>query len=202
MKLYFSPASPYVRKVMASAWQLGLQDEVEKLPSAASPVKRDMTIAPVNPLGKVPTAFLDDGTALIDSRTICEYLHSRAPEKGLFPDVGPDRWEALRLHAIADGVIDAALLARYELAMRPTGMRWDDWTRGLMSKIDAGVSALELSVANLETPHIGTITAGCALGYLDFRFPDLDWRKGNDRIADWWSKFATARCMTETLPTS
>ncbi|PWE28926.1 glutathione S-transferase family protein [Pararhodobacter marinus] len=200
MKIFFSPASPYVRKTLASAHLLGLFDTIELLPSAASPVARDMTIAPTNPLGKVPTAYLDDGTALIDSRTICEYLHEQAPEKGLFP-AGKARWEALRLHAIADGLLDAALLARYEVAMRPENLRWNDWLAGQMGKIDAAVAALEASVDQLQgREDIGSITAGCALGYLDFRFPDHDWRSAAPNLAQWWEAFAQTPPMAQTVP--
>lgn len=201
MKLFFSPASPYVRKVTASAILLGLQDTIERLPSAASPIDRDMTIAPANPLGKVPTALLPDGTALIDSRTICEYLHSQAPAQGLFPDEAPARWEALRLHAIADGLLDAALLARYEAVMRPEPLRWEAWTNGLMGKIDAAVAALEAAVASLEARNdIGAITAGCALGYLDFRFPAHDWRRNAPALAAWWARYGDTPPMRDTRP--
>ncbi|WP_375572721.1 glutathione S-transferase [Seohaeicola saemankumensis] len=200
MKLFYSPASPYVRKVLASAHLLGIADSVELLPSAASPVARDMTIAPVNPLGKVPTAYLDDGTALIDSRTICEYLHEQAPEKGLFP-AGSDRWEALRLHAIADGLLDAALLARYEVAMRPEALRWTDWLKGQIGKIDAAVAALDASVDHLNgREDIGSITTGCALGYLDFRFAHHDWRSNTPKLAVWWEAFSKTPPMAETKP--
>jgi glutathione S-transferase len=200
MKLYFSPASPYVRKVVASAHLIGLMDTIDLLPSAASPVTRDMKIAPVNPLGKVPTAYLDDGTALIDSRTICEYLHDQAPDKGLFP-TGAARWEALRLHAIADGLLDAALLARYETAMRPVGLQWPEWLAGQIGKIDASVEALEASVPQLETSsNIGTITVGCALGYLDFRFSGHDWRSNAPQLTTWWARFSKTHPMSATTP--
>jgi glutathione S-transferase len=203
MKLYFSPASPYVRKVMASAWALDLAATIELLPSAASPVARDMTIAPVNPLGKVPAAFLPDGTALIDSRTICEYLDSQRPEAGLIPAAGPARWEALRLHAIADGLLDAALLWRYETVMRPEGLRWQAWIDGLRGKVDAAVAALEVSVPSLAgRGDLGAITAGCALGYLDFRFADHDWRAAAPALADWWASYARTEPMARTVPSN
>lgn len=201
MKLFHSPASPYVRKVLASAILLDLADRIECLPSAASPVARDLTIAPVNPLGKVPAAFLPDGTALIDSRTICEYLDSLRPEGGLFPTVGPARWEALRLHAIADGLLDAALLWRYETVLRPEALRWADWTAGLRGKVLAAVEALEASAASLRgRSDIGAITAGCALGYLDFRFADLDWRSSAPALAEWWGDYAVTPPMAATRP--
>jgi glutathione S-transferase len=200
MKLFYSPASPYVRKVLASAHQLGLADRITLLDSAASPVARDMRIAPHNPTGKVPTMLLDDGTTLIDSRTICEYLGSLKPEAGLFPQ-GDARWEALRLHAIADGLLDAALLARYELVMRPEALRWDAWLAGQMGKIDACVAALEAEADALEgSAHIGAITVGCALGYLDFRFADHDWRGAAPRLADWWARYRETEPMARTSP--
>lgn len=200
IKLFFSPASPYVRKVTASAIMLGLESQIERLPSAASPVQRDTTIAPHNPLGKVPTAVLEDGSALLDSRTICEYLDALAPEHGLFPG-GKDRWEALRLHAIGDGLLDAALLLRYEQIMRPENLRWRDWQDGLGVKINGAVEALEEAVKSLQgRQDIGSITAGCAVGYLDFRFPDLDWRSDAPRLAEWWDEFGNTRWMEETAP--
>ena len=145
-------------------------------------------------------AYLEDGTALIDSRTICEYLHEQAPQKGLFP-AGAARWQALRLHAIADGLLDAALLARYEVAMRPEALRWPDWLAGQMGKIDASVAALEAALDTLEGPaDIGTITAGCALGYLDFRFPEHDWRSKAPKLAQWWAAFSQTPPMALTAP--
>lgn len=200
MKLFFSPASPYVRKVLASAHQLGLADRITLLDSAASPVARDMRIAPYNPTGKVPTMLLDDGTALIDSRTICEYLDTLNPIAGLFPK-GNARWEALRIHAIADGLLDAALLARYELVMRPEALRWDAWLSGQMGKIDGCVAALEAEADALDgAAHIGTVTAGCALGYLDFRFADHDWRAAAPRLAAWWARYRETEPMAKTTP--
>lgn len=201
MKLFHSAASPYVRKVLASAHHLGLADTITLLPSAASPVAKDRTIAVVNPLGKVPTAMLEDGTVLLDSRTICEYLHAQVPAAGLIPDYGPARWAAMRLHAIADGMLDAALLARYETAIRPEAMRWPEWISGQMGKIDDGIAALEADVAALDGPiTLGTITVGCALGYLDFRFGHHDWRAANPALAAWWAAFAQRPFMSATAP--
>lgn len=200
MKLFFSPASPYVRKVMASAHHLGIADRITLLDSAASPVAMDERIARHNPTGKVPTMLLDDGGVLIDSRTICEYLDSLRPDAGLFPK-GAVRWEAMRVHAVADGLLDAALLARYETAIRPEDLRWDDWLAGSMRKIDACLAALEEGIASLEAPiHVGTITAGCALGYLDFRFAHHHWRETAPQLAAWWAQFRETPPMAKTAP--
>ncbi len=201
MKLYHSAASPYVRKVTASACHLGVSGRITLLPSAASPVARDLTIGASNPLGKVPTAILDDGTVLADSRTICEWLAAEAGDAEFLPSPGPARWRVLRLHAIADGLLDAALLARYETAIRPERLRWDAWLVGQMGKIDAAVAALEAAADELAGPvTLGTITAGCALGYLDFRFAAHDWRAAAPRLAAWWADFARTPPMATTAP--
>lgn len=201
MKLYFSAASPYVRKVMASAHHLGLADRIQTLGSAASPVQRDMTIAASNPLGKVPTAILEDGTVLPDSRTICEWLATQGNDPAFLPAPGPARWPVLAQHALADGLLDAALLARYETAMRPESMRWPEWLAGQMGKIDAALARMEETAGSLDGPvTLGSITTGCALGYLDFRFAGHDWRKAAPRLAVWWAHFGETPLMALTRP--
>ena len=118
MKLYFSPFSPYVRKCLVTAHELGLDQRIELLPCAAHPVQRDAKLVADNPLGKIPTFFSDDGLVLFDSRVICEYLNDLG-QGSIFPPAGRARWEALTLHSLADGMLDAALLIRYELTARP-----------------------------------------------------------------------------------
>jgi glutathione S-transferase len=134
MKLFFSVTSPYVRKCLVVAHELGVSDRITLLPSNAHPVNRDATIIAANPLGKVPTFFTDDGTPLYDSRVICEWLD--ATHGGtLFPRDGAARWQALVLQSLADGVLDAALLARYEGFVRPEALRWPEWLGGQMDKV-------------------------------------------------------------------
>ena len=199
MKIFFSPASPYVRKVMVCAAELGLA--LEKLPSAASPVNRDRTIVAENPLGKVPTFLTDDGTALYDSRVICEYLDTKGGGK-LFPREGDARWRALVEQALADGLLDAALLARYEGTLRPAELRWDAWVAGQMDKIATSLDRMEHSTAGFAgRVDIGTIATGCALGYLDFRFPDLGWRTRHPNLAAWLAEFGRRPAMQATAPT-
>src|SRR3546814_589502 len=128
MKLHYSATSPYVRKVMAVAIEAGLDGKLDKVAAAASPVGVNDTLNRDNPLGKVPCLVTDDGQALFDSRVICEYLDSLAGGR-LFPASGPARWTALRRQAQGDGLLDAALLARYETAMRPGEKLWQEWHR-------------------------------------------------------------------------
>lgn len=199
MKVYFSPASPFVRKVMACAAELGLT--IERLPAAAGPVARDRTIVASNPLGQVPTFLADDGTVLYDSRVICEYLDARAGGNRLFPAAGPQRWRALVEQALGDGLLGAALLARYEGVLRPAERRWEDWTGGQMDKVRCALDRMGEWAPSLgERVDVGTITLGCALGYLDFRFPDLPWREGRDALAAWHERFDARPSMAATRP--
>jgi len=201
MKLFFSPASPYVRKVMVVASELGLADRIEKLPSAASPIKADQTVTPHNPTGKVPTLLTDDGMSLFDSRVICEYLDGVDGTQRIFPAAGQARWNALREQAIGDGLLDAALLARYETFMRPEELRWDAWTTGQLTKIDVSLAAIEAAAGSFgDRVDIGTITIACALHYLDFRFGHRPWRDANPRTAAWFETFSQRPSMTASSP--
>ena len=163
MKIYFSPNSPYVRKCLVTAHELGLIDRIELLASNAHPVQRDAQIIASNPLGKVPTFFTDDGMVLYDSRVICEYLDDLAGGS-LFPRSGSVRWQALTLQSLADGMLDAALLARYEQVARPEALRWNDWLAAQLDKVATSLAALEGTSAALEDRvDIGTFSLGCAL---------------------------------------
>ncbi len=185
MKLYFSPTSPYVRKCLVVAHELGLVGRIELIAGNAHPVNRDAAIIANNPLGKVPTLICDDGRALYDSRVICEYLDDLGGG-ALFPRQGAARWQALTLQALADGMLDAALLARYEDAVRPEALRWADWRAGQLDKVATSLAALDAAPGQLQgRVDIGTLALGCALGYLDLRFSDLGWRERYPTVAKW-----------------
>lgn len=189
MKIYFSPFSPYVRKCMVTAHELGLDKRIELLACAAHPVNRDAKVVADNPLGKIPTFFTDEGQVLFDSHVICEYLNDLG-QGSIFPPAGPARWQALTLHSLADGMLDAALLLRYEITARPEALRWADWQAGQMEKIEASMRALDGQVAQLKgRVDIGTLALACALGYLDLRFADLDWRARHAPLAAWAAEF-------------
>lgn len=201
MKLMYSPTSPYVRKVMIIAIERGLDRKIEKAPQAASPVSGNKVLEKANPLGKVPALELDNGTTLFDSPVICEYLDSRHRGAKVFPAAGARRWKALRQQAIGDGLLDAALLARYEIAMRPEKLRWTEWLDGQKRKIVQSLDLLEKEAKELGGGlTIGQITVACALGYLDFRFGDMNWRKGRPKLAAWYDKFSRRKSMQATIP--
>lgn len=203
MKLYHSPASPFVRKALVAAHELGLADAIEIVPVAMTPVKSVPALNDENPLGKIPALVLDDGTALYDSPVICEYLDTRHDGPRLFPAEGPERWTALRRQALADGLLDAAILCRYETFLRPEERQWTDWIEGQRSKFRRALDALEGEAEDFgDTVDIGTVSAGCAADYLDFRSLDDGWREGRPRLSAWLEGFAARPSMQATRPSA
>ncbi len=201
MKLYHSTTSPYVRKVMVAAIELGLSDGIEQVPAKVSPVVRTAPVIADNPLGKVPTLIADDGMILFDSRVIAEHLDALAGGGKLFPKTGPARWQALTEQALADGLLDAALLERYETGLRPPELMWAQWRDGQHDKVEKALDRMEQAAAGFaQRVDIGTIATACALAYLDFRFPDLGWRAARPQLAAWFATFAERPSMTATVP--
>jgi glutathione S-transferase len=201
LKLFHSPASPYVRKVVVTAAELGLTGRVEHLPSAAHPINRDETVAALNPVGKVPTLILDDGTPLYDSRVICEYLDALDGRHRIFPPAGAARWRALREQALGDAMLDAALLARYESLARPAEVQWQAWIDGQLRKVSSALDVVEAEADGYaDRFDIGTLTLACAIGYLDFRFPHLQWRNGRPRSMAWFGRATERPSMVDSSP--
>lgn len=199
MKLRYSPTSPYVRKVLVCAMERGLEDRIERIPTNVWDPNTDLPS--VNPLGKVPTLVLDNGEVLYDSPVICEYLDSLHDGEPLIPPAGPARWSVLRQQALADGVLDAAILRITEAARRPEALRWPDWIERQAGKMHRSVDALEQDVAGLDGAlDLGKIAIGCTLGYLDFRFAADDWRTGHPALAKWYEAFAARPSMRATRP--
>jgi len=199
MKLRYSPTSPYVRKVTVSAIELGLAGRIERVPTNTQDPNSDLSHD--NPLGKVPALILDDGPALNDSPVICEYLDSLRDGPKIFPPTGAARWRALRQQALADGMLDAAILRLIENARRPAEFRWQGWDDHQKAKVARGLDSLEAEAAALDGPlTIGQITVGVTLGYLDFRFAQDAWRDGHPNLAAWYEGFAARPSMAETVP--
>ncbi len=200
MKLYHSATSPFVRQCLVCAHELGLRERIELVPAAAHPVNRDAALAARNPLGKVPTLITDEGAVLHDSRVICEYLNSRGGGR-LLPVQGAARWRALVDQSLADGLLDAAVLVRYETAVRPESLRWNDWITGQLAKVTGALAELERGAADLEQRvDLGTIAIGCALGYLDYRYDSLAWRDRHPELGRWYAGFGARASMAATGP--
>jgi glutathione S-transferase len=201
VKISFSGASPFVRKCMAVAHEAGLAGRVEKVDTKVGPVSINEAYQHEAPLAKVPALTTDDGVVLYDSRVICEYLDSLHQGPKLFPASGAARWTALRRLALGDGICDAAVLNRYEIALRPEERRWPEWTQGQMRKVRGALDALEAEAGSFGNGvDIGLIAIGCALGYLDFRYPDERWREKRPKLAAWFETFSKRPSMAATAP--
>ncbi len=199
MKLYFNPASPYVRKVRVTAHELGLAGKIELISVSLTPVSPHEELRSRNPIGKIPALILDDGSALYDSPVVCEYLDSLAGGNRIFPAAGAARWTALRRQALADGIMDAAVLTRYEQAVRPAELRWQEWADGQLLKIRTALDALERE-SLASGFDIGTISIACALGYLDLRFAGEGWRNSRPRLAAFAAATAARPSLSATAP--
>ncbi len=200
MRLYHTAASPFVRKVMVLLHEAGATDRVTLIPAAVSPLKPDAMPIDSNPLAKIPALETDDGAVIYDSRVITRYLDD-ALKAGLYPSA-PRLWEVLTLEATADGMTEAAVLIRYEFHVRPEGSRSQDWAEGQWHKIDRALTAVETRwMGHLSGPlDMGQIALGCALGYLDFRHPERDWRQSRPALAAWSAGFANRPAMVASRP--
>ncbi len=196
MKLYYSPTSPYVRKVVACAIIRGLDGRIEN--HASNPHASPADLVADNPLSKVPCLVTDDGLSLFGSQLICEYLDSLGDEQPLFPAHGAARWRALKFQSLGDGILDAAVPCRGE-----QGKPREDARDAQIARFKS-VMARTVDTLEADPPHkhvdIGSITVACALGYLDFRFSDDAWRTGHPRLAAWYEAFARNKGLAETAP--
>ena len=197
MKLHHSPASPFVRKVLACAILRGIEDRIEII--ATDPHSSPAHLLADNPLSKIPCLVTDDGVAVYDSPVICEYLDAIGEAEPLFPPAGSKaRLAAQVMHALADGIMDAAVARRMRVGKPVDEAR--------MHFLDRQKAAVERGLAVLETDppealsDIGAVAAGCALGYLDFRFADEPWRAAHPRLAAWFEAVSREPAMARTAP--
>ncbi len=199
MQLRYSPTSPYVRKVMVTAIETGLDKHIEKIPTY--PWEPTTDLPNDNPIGKVPALRLGNGGVLFDSPVICEYLDSLHDGEKLYPADGDARWNVLRIQALADGILDAAVLRLLE-GKRPAELQSKDWIERQKKAIGRSLDALEKNSNALDGKPItmAHIAAGCALGYLDFRFPSDNWREGRSKLSNWYDGFSKRASMQGTMP--
>lgn len=204
MKLYYTQTSPYSRKVRLLIREKGLAQEVEEI--VVDPFGDDPELQMMNPLGQVPTLRLNDGATLFDSPVICEYLDSLMQERPLLPMTGGDRWLALRWQALADGMTDAA----YNIVMerrRPADTQSPSWIGHWSLEIQRALAECERRVAELDgDPGLAQLAVGAAIGYLDFRVPELLYQTQCPQVAAfprlhiWYGNFATRPSMVATRP--
>ncbi|MEJ1225468.1 Glutathione S-transferase [Pseudomonas sp. NFACC09-4] len=202
MTLFQNPASPFVRKVLVLLHETGQQDRVALQLSQLTPVRPDQKLIDENPLSKIPALRLSNGTVIHDSRVILDYLDHQHVGNPLIPREGAARWRRLTLASLADGIMDAAVLIRYETALRPVEKHWDEWLDAQRDKIRRALTVLDTeAVAELASHFdVASISVACALGYLDLRHPDLEWRETNPQLAQWFAEVSLRRSMIETVP--
>ncbi|HUO99872.1 MAG TPA: glutathione S-transferase family protein [Rhizomicrobium sp.] len=199
MKLYSSLASPFSRKARIIIRELDLARLVEEInvnPAASEELRR------INPLGKIPVLVLKDGTTIIDSPVICEYLDDLGGGQ-FFPPFEPRRdisarWRALTLQALGDGICDATVARVYE-GRRPPEQQSEQTVHKHLAAVNRSLDVLERAPFT-EPFTIGEIAVACALGYLDFRLPELSWRDARPNLRDWYEKFAQYPSMKDTRP--
>lgn len=199
MKLYHAGTSPYVRKVMVMLHLTGQIDQVELIDGGGTPIDPNQSTAAANPLGKIPCLVTDDAGTLFDSRVICRYVDWRG-KGGLYPE-GAALFPVLTQEALSDGIMDAAILAVYEGRLRPAEIQFAPWVEAQLGKCMNGVKALEATVDTLQGPaNAGHIAVGCALGYLDLRHGDRNWRGAAPKLAEWFEGFGATPAMQATVP--
>ncbi|WP_375175965.1 glutathione S-transferase [Pseudooceanicola sp.] len=199
MKLFFSPASPFVRKVHVVMHECDLLDRVELINTATTPIATDPALKASNPLGKLPALVREDGPTVYDSRVITRYLNAVA-DGPLYPEA--NIWDVLTLEATGDGIMEAGVLMVYERRVRPEDKVFDDWIEAQWGKAMGAVQAVnDRWMGHLNGPvDAGQIAVGCALGYLDFRHGDRDWRASCPELAAWYAAFSERPSMAATAP--
>ncbi len=200
MRLYQNANSPFARKVLAVLHETGQTGDVELVQATGTAIDPGTIPIAHNPLGKIPALERPGGATLYDSRVICRFLDDRKGAR-LYPS-GARQWETLTLEATGDGIMEAAILIVYETRLRPEAHVLPEIIEAQWAKIARTLDALEARwLSHLAGPlDIGQIAVGCALGYLDFRHPAREWRRGRDGLATWEGRFRARPCMAATAP--
>jgi glutathione S-transferase len=200
MKLRWAPGSPFVRKVMVTAIETGQEDAIEKIATDYHAPNSD--IVDQNPLGKVPALILDDGSILVDSPVICAYLDSLHEGPRMIPEDAKERWAALSLEGLADGMTESAIAVQRERG-RPEDKRWDQFRDRQWGKFERTMDWLEANPKLFEKPvNIGQIAVACGIGWIEFRMGDVlgEWRRRWPRLGAWHDEFSRRPSMRATMP--
>ena len=199
MKLIYSPASPFVRKTVVLAHELGMIDKIELVPVATTALNTANEAKSANPLGKIPVLLRDNDTSLFDSRVICRFLNDMA-EGNLYPS--DNLYDVLTLEALADGMMESAVSMVYEKRLRAQEQQSPDWIEAQWGKVTSALATLDqgqMSALN-GSLNMGQIGVACALSYLDFRHSDRNWRKDHAQLSDWHTAFCDRKSMRATEP--
>ena len=197
LTLHSQSHSPYARKTIVFAHEAGIVDQLAIIDQETSPTNRNSEVFAVNPLGKVPVLITPEAGAIFDSLVICDYLDGLHGGRRLIPAEGKARWQALRLHAIAQGLCDAGIALRWETLRRPEHLRYPPLSEGQTAKLVESFDVLERNESFEEPIHIGHIGLATALAWLAFReLPDF--RSGRPRLTRWYEAFSERASMRAT----
>lgn len=200
MKLTFSQASPFARKVRIAAIELGLIDKIELVPATVTPGTVNEDYSKITPLKKLPVLITNEGDVILDSYVIVEYLNEMAGGS-LIPDYGARRWKAKTNHSLINGMLDSMLLCRYEKMVRPQGLQWQAWSDDHWNRAWTGLARFENMPDVLNGPFdISQIGLVCVLGYADFRFADCGWRKAYPKLDAFHQKMLERPSVKISVP--
>jgi len=201
MKLTFSPASPFARKVRIAAIELDLIDKIELVPTTVAPGQANPEYSKIYPLKKLPAMILPDGNIIVDSYVIVEYLDEVAGGGKLIPASGPTRWKVKSDHSMLQAMLDSMLLCRYEKMVRPQGLQWQAWSDDHWNRAWTGMAHFEKQADMLSRPlDISQIALVCVLGYADFRFADCGWRKAYPKLDAFHEKMLARPSVKISVP--
>lgn len=200
MKLTFSPASPFARKVRIAAIELGLIDKIELVPATVAPGQANEDYSRITPLKKLPVLITNEGDVILDSYVIVEYLNELVGGK-LIPAYGPRRWQVKTDHSLINGMLDSMLLCRYEKMVRPQGLQWQAWSDDHWNRAWGGLARFENRPEVLDGPFdVAQIGLVCVLGYADFRFADCGWRKAFPKLDAFHQKMLERPSVKISVP--
>ena len=201
MKLTFSPGSPFARKVRIAAIELGLIDKIEFVPTIVVPAQPNDEYSKITPLKKLPVLILGDGSVILDSYVIVEYLDELAGGGKLIPASGPDRWKVKSDHSLLQGMIDSMLLCRYERMVRPQGLQWQGWSDDHWNRAWMGMARFNGKPEVLSRPlDIVQISLACVLGYADYRYADCGWRTAYPNLAAFYERMLSRPSVKISVP--
>lgn len=199
MKLLCSSTSPFARKVLLVAHEVGLENQVERVSVNLSPTAPDETLNRLNPLGKIPALIADDGEVFFDSRVMVEMLDDAHHGRRMIPVAGVDRYRVKRIEALADGILDAGILIRYELVLRPSEARWDRWIQSQAQKVERGLTVLENELPSFpDAVDLRHIATAAMLAWLDFRRPSKDFLAPHPALRTFLTAFSARPSMIAT----
>ena len=203
MKLFYSRPSPFARKALIALIETKQIDNVVLEEVKIGPMAPGDIVPVVNPLGKIPTLLLPNGSSIIDSKYICRYINEikqLSDGTKLYPD-GENLWETLRLEALADGILEAAVLLIYEIRIRSEELRVQSWIDAQLLKINRTLNHLENNINQLlENINMGSLTVAVALDYLDFRHNYIAWRKHHPKLSEWHACIKNRQSLNDTYP--